>query len=50
MSAGDKLKGVMMKLVICLFAGFVMSLSSLNARTGKSSTVRYSPLTQLPEH
>ncbi len=50
MGAGHKLKELIMKLVICLLAGFVLSLSSLSSKTGKSTIVKYSHLTKIHQH
>lgn len=50
MSAGRKLKEFIMKLVICLVAGFVLSLSSLTSKSERSSVVKYSHLTRIHQH
>lgn len=50
MSAGRKLKEYFMKLVICLVAGFVLSLSSLTSKSEKTSIAKYSHLTRIHHH
>lgn len=52
MSTGNKRlkKGVRMKLVICLFAGFILSLGSLNLKNGSSSTEKYTNINRSPHH
>jgi len=39
-----------MKLVICLLAGFVLSLSSLTSKGDKTPVMKYSTLTRIHQH
>jgi hypothetical protein len=39
-----------MKLVICLVAGFVLSLSTLSMKSHNHSVMKYSNLTRIHQH